>query len=91
MKKAIGLMFVLGVVALAVSLTPSVVADPSPPPNDNVCICHQTQHLKFKQGEANDNQKFVIICTDPNSQQLQSHLKHGDVLATEEGLCPVDD
>jgi hypothetical protein len=78
MKKVSGLVFVLLVIALAFVFSSAASAIPDPPPNDNVCICHQTQHHKNNIGQANDNQKGVLICVDPNSLPTNKHFKHGD-------------
>ena len=78
MKKVSGLAFVLLVIALAFVFSSSASAIPNPPPNDNVCICHQTQHHKNNIGQANPNQKGVLICVDPNSLPTNKHFKHGD-------------
>ncbi len=78
MKKVSGLAFVLLVIALAFVFSSAASAVPDPPPNDNVCICHQTQHHKNNIGQANDNQKGVLICVDPNSLPTNKHFKHGD-------------
>ncbi|HEX2463965.1 MAG TPA: hypothetical protein VHR17_05005 [Thermoanaerobaculia bacterium] len=78
MKKVSGLWFVLLVIALAFVFSSAASAVPDPPPNDNVCICHQTQHHKNNIGQANPNQKGVLICVDPNSLPANKHFKHGD-------------
>jgi hypothetical protein len=78
MKKVPGLLFAVLMIALAFVLSSSASAIPDPPPNDNVCICHQTQHHKNNQGQANPNQKGVLICVDPHSLPTNKHFKHGD-------------
>lgn len=80
MKKATGLVFVLLVIAMALVFTSAASAIPPhvPGPNDNQLICHQTQHHQLKQGDANENQKGVIINVDPSSIAKNPHIKHGD-------------
>ena len=89
MKKLAGWCLALALVALAGGLAAPAAAIPEDPPNDNVCICHQTQHHQNNQGNANDNQKGVIICVDPNSVPFEKHTKHGD--ACIEGMNDGED
>ena len=90
MKKPVRTVLALTVVALAASFVPAV-ANPDPPPNDNVCICHQTQWKKLDEGEANDNQKVVVICVDPHSNVIPAHEKHGDFIASSPEECQIQD
>jgi hypothetical protein len=78
MKKTTG--FVLVLIAMALMFTSAVSAIPPhvPGPNDNQLICHQTQHHQLKKGEANANQKGVIINVDPSAIAKNPHIKHGD-------------
>jgi hypothetical protein len=91
MKKTVSLGFAFVLVALAASLTVPAAAVPEDPPDDNVCICHNTQHHKNNEGEANENQKTVIICVDPNSNVIPAHEKHGDAIVDDIEGCPVPD
>jgi hypothetical protein len=84
MKKLVCLGFVL--VAFAVLVAAPAAAVPENPPPGNRCICHQTQHHQNNEGDANDNQKGVIICSNESSQQkVNQHIqKHGDLLVPTE-------
>jgi hypothetical protein len=91
MKKSVNWGLALVLVALAAIFAAPAMADPDPPPNDNVCICHNTQYYQNNQGNANDNQKVVIICVDPNSNVIPAHEKHGDDIVTAPELCEAQE
>lgn len=86
MKKLAGWCFVFALVGFAGGFATPALAIPEDPPNDNVCICHQTQHNR---DVPNENQKGVIICVDPNSVPFNKHTKHGD--ACIEGMNDGED
>ncbi len=74
MKRNVGLL-VLITIALVLSFASVASAVPKNTPNDNQCICHQTQHNRKT---PNGNQKGVLICVDPSSLPNNKHFKHGD-------------
>ena len=80
MKKNSGLLLVFMAFVLAVSFTSAAMAVPPfvPGPNDNQLICHNTQHHQLEGGNANANQKGVVINVDPSSIAKNPHIKHGD-------------
>lgn len=95
MKKFAGFVVALAVLAAGLIAFGALRSTPaSAEPLDKVCICHATQQNKVEGNtgqDPNENQKYILICPNGNSNQVKGHASHPDDVIIPQGeACPIE-